>query len=558
MTYKRKGAIILLSLALLVSTIVSACSQSIEGADLIVADIAFSPSVPNLGDTVQVSITFENQGSEPSPECHWSFLPRSGWEIAGALPSLNPGESYTDERPFTCDTVGPSDTIAIVDTDAEVEESDDNNNALSKVLTVGESSTTITPVPTITPTATPIPNQTPTSATPTPISTPTTMPSPTVTLDVPLLISPEEGALLDNGRTDWSEGYTWDFDWSDVEGATLYHLYVIAGPQFQPNINNDNIVDTSYRYESNGYIVPDTPTPTPTPTLNAPILVSPEDNVILDNGRTDFMDQMIWDFDWSDVAGATRYHLYVQQGRGGWPQINNDNISSSSYHFVSPGFMEDDYLEEWTWKVRAYVDGQWSPWSTLGYFQLEPLNTDEPRPLPEYKYNFISQAPSAAWYSYAAGSLWEEGVGESNGYACYQHSTILEDGLTYPLVLETHPNWTNWGDIGYIKGSYYDVYIPTGEVKFEAEIGFINGPTSTDGATFQIGYSEFLETQPMRWEYVYTLCGEMTVAFDGHLDYFEVDLSHLAGQTKNIYLNVDAGDTSMWDRAVWVDAQITR
>jgi hypothetical protein len=63
------------------------------------------------------------------------------------------------------------------------------------------------------------------------------------------------------------------------------------------------------------YIPGYTPTPTYTPPLTpAPTLIYPEDGEILDNGRTDYRDYRIWDFGWSDVAGATGYHLYVTRG----------------------------------------------------------------------------------------------------------------------------------------------------------------------------------------------------------------------------------------------------
>lgn len=118
------------------------------------------------------------------------------------------------------------------------------------------------------------------------------------------------------------------------------------------------------------------PTPlTPTPTPTALTLISPEDNEILDNGRTDFMDYMVWDFDWSDVEGATRYHLFVINPLG-FPYINYDYITSSSYHLESRGYQTSDGLEGWTWGVRAFVNGQWNEWSDTRHFDVEPPNTD--------------------------------------------------------------------------------------------------------------------------------------------------------------------------------------
>ncbi len=118
------------------------------------------------------------------------------------------------------------------------------------------------------------------------------------------------------------------------------------------------------------------PTPlTPTPTPTALTLISPEDNEILDNGRTDFLDYRVWDFDWSDVEGATRYHLFVVNPLG-LPHIDYDNITSSSYHLESQGYQTSDCLEGWTWGVRAFVNGQWNEWSDTRHFDVEPPNTD--------------------------------------------------------------------------------------------------------------------------------------------------------------------------------------
>jgi hypothetical protein len=260
--------------------------------------------------------------------------------------------------------------------------------------------------------------------------------TPTVTSDVPILISPAEGAVLDNGRVDFLEEIVWDFDWSDVINATRYHLYVIRTPQGMPFINDDAIASSSFHYEQPGFvesgpwtwrvrafvngqwnewsdtrnfdvepwntdtptITPTPPPTTPSPTLSAPTLISPEDNEILDNGRTDFMDYRIWNFDWSDVADATRYHLYVHWGnRSEPPYIDNDNISTSSYHEEVKGFWWAGALDGWKWRVRAYINGQWGPWSRGGTFRVEPADTDSARPRPEASSTVALIQDTAPW-----------------------------------------------------------------------------------------------------------------------------------------------------------------
>lgn len=107
-------------------------------------------------------------------------------------------------------------------------------------------------------------------------------------------------------------------------------------------------------------------------------LVSPENGAVLDNGRTDGEDCIIWDFDWADVEGATKYLLYVKGSNAKYPIINCQ-IFSSSYHFESCGsYIIDHNRFDWRWKVAAYVNGNWSDWSEERYFDVEPVNTDPP------------------------------------------------------------------------------------------------------------------------------------------------------------------------------------
>jgi len=120
--------------------------------------------------------------------------------------------------------------------------------------------------------------------------------------------------------------------------------------------------------------------PATTP-LFTPTLVSPAEGAILDNGARYDPDSIDWDFDWSDRAGVTRYHLYVKHSYSPYPGIDDQNIVSSSYIDESPGsYIIDRNRYNWTWKVRAMVDGQWGEWSETRSFDVEPLDTDVPSP----------------------------------------------------------------------------------------------------------------------------------------------------------------------------------
>ncbi len=110
---------------------------------------------------------------------------------------------------------------------------------------------------------------------------------------------------------------------------------------------------------------------------HVPVLISPEPGVLLDNGRLDFSDPIVWDFDWSDVATARSYHLYVRAGPTSLnPAIDTFTTDSSFHSEVSNAYIADHNRFGWWWRVQALVDGVWSDWSEIRFFDVEPLNTD--------------------------------------------------------------------------------------------------------------------------------------------------------------------------------------
>lgn len=71
---------------------------------------------------------------------------------------------------------------------------------------------------------------------------------------IPELIAPAEGAILDNGCLDQSDAIIWEFDWSDVEHATAYHLFVKGQNAIYPVIDRA-VGESRFRHESIGYII---------------------------------------------------------------------------------------------------------------------------------------------------------------------------------------------------------------------------------------------------------------------------------------------------------------
>lgn len=58
--------------------------------------------------------------------------------------------------------------------------------------------------------------------------------------------------------------------------------------------------------------------------------------------------------------------------------IDRDDLSSSNYSDPYRGWVDDDHLDQWNWKVRARVNGLWGEWSETCGFQVEPQDTDCP------------------------------------------------------------------------------------------------------------------------------------------------------------------------------------
>ena len=110
--------------------------------------------------------------------------------------------------------------------------------------------------------------------------------------------------------------------------------------------------------------------------LDAPTLLEPEENAVLDNGRIDRFDFLKWTFRWAAVDEASSYELVVEHSGHAYVDIR----------LRQPGFVytrllpfTGAVLNGWTWKVRAIVSGVPTAWSPARPFRLEPINTDAPR-----------------------------------------------------------------------------------------------------------------------------------------------------------------------------------
>lgn len=108
-----------------------------------------------------------------------------------------------------------------------------------------------------------------------------------------------------------------------------------------------------------------------------PTLILPENGAEnMDNGCQDRSDPIEWDFNWSDVPGATRYHIYVIGHNAIYPVIDTI-VPSSNYHNECAGcYIIETNRFSWSWRVRAGNASSWSEWSDTFSFDVEPLNSD--------------------------------------------------------------------------------------------------------------------------------------------------------------------------------------
>ena len=108
-----------------------------------------------------------------------------------------------------------------------------------------------------------------------------------------------------------------------------------------------------------------------------PSLISPDNHYqSMDNGCRNGSDEIIWDFDWRDVPGATQYQIYAI-GSNASTALINTTVTASNYHYVCSGcYIIEGNRFRWTWRVRAGNASSWSEWSDTFYFDVEPLDLD--------------------------------------------------------------------------------------------------------------------------------------------------------------------------------------
>jgi len=155
-----------------------------------------------------------------------------------------------------------------------------------------------------------------------------------------------------------------------VDSGTVYDdLTAESGVTYYYSVNACNGYGCGGTGEDTGYR-------SGTPPLCVPTLVAPASGALMDNGRYDFLDNITWDFDWSDCANTTTYELYLS--RNGQSVYDEYLTVSTRQYLYLKSYIGTTYLNGWGWQVRARINGQWGNWSELRPFTIEPPDSDPP------------------------------------------------------------------------------------------------------------------------------------------------------------------------------------
>ncbi len=76
------------------------------------------------------------------------------------------------------------------------------------------------------------------------------------------------------------------------------------------------------------------------------------------------------------VSNASKYEImvYANEER---PFIRTKTDSAVYYQSSEGGYILSQ-ADQWVWKVRAQIGYEWSAWSKVGYYTVEPVDSDPP------------------------------------------------------------------------------------------------------------------------------------------------------------------------------------
>jgi len=96
--------------------------------DLIIKDISWSPSNPNMGDTITFTVKIKNQGSGSAGSSTVKYYISLSYVDFDSVPSLSAGSTSTQTFTWTADKCGDLTVTAKADANSAVTESNECNN----------------------------------------------------------------------------------------------------------------------------------------------------------------------------------------------------------------------------------------------------------------------------------------------------------------------------------------------------------------------------------------------------------------------------------------------
>ena len=177
--------------------------------------------------------------------------------------------------------------------------------------------------------------------------------------------------------------------------------------------------------------------------------------------------------------------------------------------------------------------------------------TPQPTAVPTVVFDFIASASKARWRNSVQQVLSFPSGGSMSPGLVRLFQDTLEDGQASDMALETRPNLAARG---FIRGYYRpSITVEPGD-RFRTWVGFRQGAEGGQ-VTFRFSFDAGCNgTYDARWE--------LPKGYDSHLAEWAIPLDSLFAGHKSargcFALQVDAGESSKDDHAIWVGARIER
>jgi hypothetical protein len=251
----------------------------------------------------------------------------------------------------------------------------------------------------------------------------------------------------------------------------------------------------------------------------------------------------------------------------------NDVYTSDTYtNPLKPGEEKTIVFNKFTWPYQIEKEFVYDPRQKLLQFETkvcvdtenDVAETDESNNCytivlgSKFKYDFAENAHLAPWSNTAGTFTFPTPVGNFMGSVFTEAGMTLEDNKTHSSILATYPQPVA---NGYISGTFAEFYTKKDSraqylrpieipilCRFKAAVGFKKDASPSAKARFRFSVIDDAGTS------VYS--SEIIASNDGKLDYFDVDLSSMAGEKRSFTLRVDSLGDPEKVYAVWVEPQI--